>query len=89
MVRVLGWCRGKFSFIYWFQGCNLLLDDQYFKRGEDIKKREDQISYDQMSFFSFLSIKIYVTVRFRYSYFSRYYTKREMTRTKLMTALLF
>ena len=31
-------------FFYWFQGRNLLVDDQNFKRGEDIKKREDQIS---------------------------------------------
>ena len=31
-------------FFYWFQGRNLLVDDQNFKRGGDIKKREDQIS---------------------------------------------
>ena len=27
-----------------FQGCNLLVDDQNFKRGDHIKKMEDQIS---------------------------------------------
>ena len=35
------------SFFYWFQGVNLLLDDQNFKRGGDIKMREDQISMVQ------------------------------------------
>ena len=52
---------GTFFFFYWIQGHNLLVDDQYFKRGRDIKKREDQRSRGE-SFFSFLSIKIYVLV---------------------------
>ena len=30
-------------FSYWFQGPNLLADDQNFKMGGDIKNREDQI----------------------------------------------
>ena len=29
---------------HWFQDRNLLGDDQSFKRGEDVKKRENQIS---------------------------------------------
>ena len=40
-------------------------------------------------FFSFLSIKTYVTSCSCYSCFSRYYTKREMPRIKLMTTLMF
>ena len=47
-------------FVYWFQGRNLLVDDQNFKRGGDVKNREDQISRGK-SCFSFLSIKTYVT----------------------------
>ena len=34
-----------------FQGCNLLVDDQNFKRGDHIKKMEDQISKGESFFF--------------------------------------
>ena len=47
---------GTYRF-YWFQGRNLLVDDQIFKRGGDFKKRENQISRRLSLFFSFLSIK--------------------------------
>ena len=50
----------KHLFIYWFQGRNLLVDGQNFKRGGDIKKRKVQISRGE-SLFPFLSIKTYVT----------------------------
>ena len=32
------------SLFYWFQGRNLLVDDQNAKRGGDVKKSENQIS---------------------------------------------
>ena len=73
-------------FIYWFQGRNLLVDDQNFKRGGDVKKREDQRRF----FGVFFSIKtFFFTFCFCYSCFSRYYTEREMQRIKVMTALSF
>ena len=34
----------KHIFFYWFQGRNLLVDDQNAKRGGDVKKSENQIS---------------------------------------------
>ena len=43
MMWVLGWCRGNRAF-FRFQGGNLLGDDQNFKRGEEVKKGENQIS---------------------------------------------
>ena len=42
-------------FVYWFQGRNLLVDDQNFKRGGDVKKREDQISRGGVLFFFFVN----------------------------------
>ena len=75
-------------FFYWFQGRNLLVHDQNFKRGWDIKKKEDQISRGK-SFFPYLSIKTCVTFSSCYSCFSRYYLKMEMPRLKLMAALFF
>ena len=42
----------KHLFLYWFQGRNLLVGDQNFKWGGNIKKREDQISRAE-SFFKF------------------------------------
>ena len=35
------------NLFYWFQGLNFLGDDQSFKRGEVIKKRENQISTEE------------------------------------------
>ena len=49
MVWVLGRCRRSISFFYQFQGRNLLVDDQDFKKGGDIKKRENQISSEAHS----------------------------------------
>ena len=40
---VLSRCRGNISSFYFFQGPNLLVDDQNFKRGGDVKKTEDYI----------------------------------------------
>ena len=48
--------HGNLSFFYWFQGRNLLVDDQNFKRGGDMKKRKDQIPRGSL-FSPFLSIK--------------------------------
>ena len=45
-------------FFYWFPGQNVLVDDENLKRGGDFNKREDQ---GGGGFFSFLSIKTYVT----------------------------
>ena len=42
-------------FFYWFQGRNLLVDDQNFKKGGDIKKREDQISRRESFFLLYQS----------------------------------
>ena len=58
MVWVLGWCRGNISIFYWFQGRNLLLDNQNFEKGGDIKKREDQISRWRTLFFVFYQSKL-------------------------------
>ena len=68
--------------IYWFQGRDLLVDDQNLKTGEDVKNQGG-------FFFPFLSIKMYITFSSCYSCFSGYCTKREMPRIKLMTALSF
>ena len=74
------------ALFYWFQGRNLLWDDQNFKRGGDDKKEENQISREGVLF---LLIKNYVTFCCCCSCFSRYYTQSEVPRIKLMTALLF
>ena len=86
------WCDSWVSvvgtaFFYWFQGHNLLGNDQNFKMGGSFKKVENQISSGES--FSFLSIKTYITFCSCYSCFSRYYTKKEMPGIKLKTALLF
>ena len=44
LFNVLGRCRRNISIFSRFEGRNLLMDDQNFKRGGDVKKREDQIS---------------------------------------------
>ena len=36
---------------YWFQGRNILWDDQNFKRGGDVKKGENQISKGESFFY--------------------------------------
>ena len=57
------WCEfwlgvvGTQLFFYWFQGRNLLIDDQNFKRGGDVKKGEGSIIKAGV----FLSIKSFVT----------------------------
>ena len=71
-------------FLYQFQVCNLLGDDRNFKMVRGCKKEEDQISMKEV-FFSLASIKAYVTFCSCYFCFSRYYTKGEMPRIKLMT----
>ena len=38
------------SFFYWFQGRNLLGNDQNFKRGREVKKVEKKISREESSF---------------------------------------
>ena len=38
------------SLFYWFQGRNLLVDDQNAKRGGDVKNSEDQISRGSLLF---------------------------------------
>ena len=71
---------------YWFQGRNLLGDDQNFNRRGYVKKmRESNIKGGSL-FLNFFSIKIFVT--FCYC-FSRYSTKLEIPRIKLKAALLF
>ena len=76
----------QFSF-YWLQRRNLLWDDQNVRRGGNVKKGENQIPVGV--FFSFFSIKTFVIFCCCYSCFSKYYTKREMPRIKLMTACCF
>ena len=46
-----------FSIFYWFQGRNLLVDNQSFKNGGNVKKREDQISRGSL-FFLFYQSKL-------------------------------
>ena len=55
---VLSRCYENISFSYRLQGRNLLVDNQNFKRGEDIKKREDQISRGGGLFFLFYQSKL-------------------------------
>ena len=55
MVWVLGWCRWEQSFFNWFQGVNLLGDDQNFKRGGEVKKGENQISRGKLFFLLYQS----------------------------------
>ena len=64
-----------------------MVDDQNFKKGVDIKKIEDQLSRGSL-FFVFINQNL-CHIFCSCSYFSRYYTKREMERVKLMTALFF
>ena len=55
-VQWCGFWVGVVShFFYLFQGCNLLVDDQSFKRGEGIKKRENQMSKGGAFFFFFIN----------------------------------
>ena len=44
---ILSRCCVIFFFFYSFQGHNLLIVDQNFKRGGNVKNREDQISMGQ------------------------------------------
>ena len=74
---VFGWCLGTQLLFNWFEGWNLLGDDQNFKKGLGIQKEENQISRGE--FFFCQSIKTFVTF---FSRFSRYYTKREISRVK-------
>ena len=75
---VFGWCLGTQLLFNWFEGWNLLGDDQNFKKGLGIQKEENQISRGEFFFFCQL-IKTFVTF---FSRFSRYYTKREISRVK-------
>ena len=84
MVWVLGQFYENTALFYWFQGQNLLGDDQNSKKGGEVKKGEDQISRGEY-FFLFLSIKSLVPFC---SCFSGYYTKGEIPRTKSVAALL-
>ena len=54
----------------------------------NIKYQIGRIKYQGGVFFYFLSVKTYVTFCSCHSFFSIYYTKREMARIKLMTVLL-
>ena len=54
MVWLLGHCHGNI-FFSWFAGRNLLVTDQNFKRGGDIKKREAQISREKCLFLFYQS----------------------------------
>ena len=48
---VFGWCRGTQLLCNWFEGWNLLGDDQDFKKGFGIQKEENQISRGEFFFF--------------------------------------
>ena len=50
---ILGRYHGNIS--YWFQGLNLIVDYESFKRGGWIKKRENQISRGDFFFFFYHS----------------------------------
>ena len=48
---VFGWCRGTQLLFNWFEGWNLLGDDQNFKKGLGIQKKENQMSRGDFFFF--------------------------------------
>ena len=79
---MLCWCFGNTSLFCWFQGRNLLEDDQHLKIGSDILKKEKQISRRRV-FSPFLSIKNIVIFCFCFSrYLASYYNKIEIPRIK-------
>ena len=49
---VFGWCLGTQLLFNWFEGWNLLGDDQNFKKGLGIQKEENQISRGEFFFLS-------------------------------------
>ena len=57
MVWVLGQFYENTALFYWFQGQNLLGDDQNSKKGGEVKKGEDQISRGEY-FFLFYQLKV-------------------------------
>ena len=74
------------GFFYSFQYCNLLGDDQKFKRCGDVKKGEDQISKGVEKLFFFFISRNFCHILIL---FLQICSKIEMPRITLMTTLLF
>ena len=72
-------------FYYWFHGHNLLVDDQNFKRGVDVKKGRMKYQYGYIFFFSFINLCRVLAVFL----FLQILTEREMAGIMLVTVLLF
>ena len=87
ILWILCWCCGNTALFYWFQGQNCLGDDQNLKIVRKVYLKGGESNIKGGAFFSFLSIKTFVTFCFC---FNRYLaTLKEGSLGKsLMAALL-